>query len=129
MAQKNVIEKEMAEAGTGMRQHSSGYGQIFDDKGVHISKKEARKRLIEGKLIEVPNAGAQTFRQLLADLKFGTVEVLNWTSSAGDWSFALRTREGWLQVYQENRYPYHGFRYTFGNARYESLEALQSTFV
>jgi len=100
------IEKTMCEDATGCRQQN-GIGKFYDDKGNEITLTEARRVFREGKTVEVPNAGAGSYREVLKLLGYKKVEVEDWTSSAGDWTFRIRGRF----VCQENRYPYHGFRY------------------
>ncbi len=100
------IEKQMAEDATGCRQ-SNGIGKFYNNKGYEITIKEAKKMFRQGDIIEVPNAGAGSYREVLNLLGFKKVEVYDWTSSAGDWTFKIRGK----LVCQENRYPYQGFRY------------------
>lgn len=57
--------------------------------------------------------GAGGYRNHFKGLGYKHVEVFDWTSSAGNWSF-LVSRDGvtWLAAFQENNYPRHGFRYS-----------------
>ena len=51
-------------------------------------------------------AGVGAYRQYAASMGYPIVKVLDWTSSAGDWSF-LVSRDGhmWQVLSQENNYP------------------------
>lgn len=100
------IEKEMCEDATGCRQQN-GIGKFYNNKGNEITIKEARQLFRQGETVEVPNAGAGSFREILKCLGYKKVDVYEWGSSAGDWTFKIREH----YAYQENRYPYHGFRY------------------
>lgn len=102
----NDMEREMCESATGIRQYGN-IGKFYDDKGNEISRTEARVLFKEGKIIEVPNAGAGSFREVFNKLGYKKVDVYEWGSSAGDWTFILNGK----YACQENRYPYHGFRY------------------
>jgi len=100
------IEKEMCESATGIKQGKT-LGTFYDNKGNEITTKEARQLFRQGETVEVPNAGAGSFREVLKLLGYKKVDVYEWCSSAGDWTFRIRGH----YVCQENRYPYHGFRY------------------
>ena len=54
--------------------------------------------------------GAGDFREWARQQGYPFCEVLNWTSSAGDWSF-LVSRDGktWHPMWQSNNYPKPGF--------------------
>lgn len=44
---------------------------------------------------------------------YNRVEVLDWTSSAGDWSFLVsKNGKEWFILYQINNYPRAGFTWT-----------------
>lgn len=100
------IEKEVCESATGIRQQKT-LGIFYDDRGNEIGITKARQLFRQGETVEVPNAGAGSFREVLKQLGYKKVDVYDWTSSAGDWTFRIRRH----YVSQENRYPYHGFRY------------------
>ena len=100
------IEKRICEDAIGCRQ-SNGIGKFYNNKGNAITIKEARQLFRHGEMIEVPNAGAGSYREVFNLLGFKKVDVYDWTSSAGDWTFKIRGKF----VCQENRYPYFGFRY------------------
>ena len=92
---------------TGCYERREAGGTLYDGEGNRISTTKARRLFREGEIIEAPNAGASSYNAILARLGYSTVEVEDWTSSAGDWVFRVR---GGL-VFQENRYPSHGFTY------------------
>jgi len=100
------IEKQMCEDATGCKQ-SNGIGKFYNNKGNEITIKEACQLFRQGETVEVPNAGAGSFREVLSLLGYKKVDVYDWTSSAGDWTFIIKGH----YVSQENRYPYNGFRY------------------
>lgn len=102
------LEKQVCEDATGIRQGKT-LGKFYDDKGNEISVRQARKIFRQGKIVEVPNAGAGSFREVLKMLGYKKVNVFECGSSAGNWTFRVRGH----YVAQENRYPYFGFRYGF----------------
>lgn len=83
----------------------------FWSRGARISKKQARQNLREGKEVAVPGAGAGSYLRIFKELRFSEVEEINTGSSAGDWDFAVKDKEGWSLASQENRYPFYGFSY------------------
>src|ERR1035437_5862714 len=111
MNSKNVIQKlqnqVIAEQATGCVERVTAGGQFYDGDGDKVSDAKARKLFRKGELIEAPNAGAGSYDAILARLGYKTVEVEDWTSSAGDWTFAVKGG----YVSQLNRYPFHGFKY------------------
>lgn len=76
--------------------------------GEPVSDTEARRRFRDGTPVELVNVSPNHYKSVLDRLGYTKVSAYDWTSSAGDWT--LRIRGGY--VFQENRYPYHGFRYT-----------------
>ncbi len=56
-------------------------------------------------------AGAGDFKAWAEQQGYPLVEVLDWTSSAGDWSFIVSNNEGegWVLMTQSNNYPQRGF--------------------
>lgn len=101
----NFVEADVADRATGC--HGSPEGQLYSAEGLRIADDEAAEIFLTGVAIEAPNAGAGAYRQILARLGVKVYEVLDQTSSAGNWSF--QTDEG--IVFQNNRHPYHGFSY------------------
>ncbi len=77
-------------------------------------------------------AGAGGYLAYANDLGYERVEVLDWTSSAGDWSFLI-SKDGleWRILWQENNWPRAGFSYSISDTAfygtveqvYEELEA------
>lgn len=54
--------------------------------------------------------GVGGYVEFAQGLGYTHIEVLNWTSSAGDWTF-LVSKDGreWHVLWQENNYPRQGF--------------------
>lgn len=109
MTARDLIQAEVSDQATGCRQRMPSGGQLYDNNGERISDAKARQLFREGEIVEAPNAGAGSYKFILARLGFKNVNVEDWTSSAGDWCFKVKTG----YVFQENRYPYHGFAYSF----------------
>jgi hypothetical protein len=101
------IEKQVCKDATGIRQCKT-LGKFYDGKGNEIKISQARKIFRQGEIVEVPNAGAGSFREVLKMLGYKKIDVYEWCSSAGDWTFKIKGHF----VCQENRYPYFGFRYS-----------------
>jgi len=69
--------------------------------------------------------GADSYKGFAERLGYSHVEVLNWTSSAGDWQFIV-SKDGrrWRILFQENNYPRGpGFSHTLGDEEYEGTAA------
>jgi hypothetical protein len=64
--------------------------------------------------------GADSYKGFAARNGYGHLEVLNWTSSAGDWQFIV-SKDGkrWRVLFQENNYPRPGFSHTLSDEEYE----------
>ena len=103
-------EKQMCEEATGCVQQ--GKITYYKEGGEKITPKQAVYLLKNNKLIEVPSAGAGSYKEIFTSLGFEEVKVIDWTSSAGDWAFGVKNDIGWFLAFQENRYPYHGFKYS-----------------
>ncbi len=58
------------------------------------------------------------FREFAEEAGYPHCHVLDWTSSAGDWSFIV-SEDGltWHLMFQENRWPRQGFHRTIDNER------------
>ena len=106
-----AVEKQACEDATGCRE-SCHNATLYAEGGSNVSDEEASSLFRNGKTIHDPNAGAGSFRQVLARLGYVRVEVLDWTSSAGDWAFKVKAGV----IYQENRYPNCGFKYSLSFA-------------
>jgi hypothetical protein len=101
----------MEETATGCVSNAGDPYTLYNNKGNRITDEEARELLLNGETIEHPNAGANGYREICERLELGVPEVLDWTSSAGDWCFEVGNRA----LFQENRYPGHGFKYIMGD--------------
>jgi hypothetical protein len=127
-------ERYGAEQATGVRQHPAGIGQFYADDGREITPQEAYDIVREGAgAVEVPNAGAGSYRAVFQAMGFTDVEDWETGSSAGDWTLIVHDGEGgfWYPAFQENRYPRHGFRYSINvemgaPTKEELFEILQS---
>jgi hypothetical protein len=103
----------IAEMATGIRERVADGGQFYDGRGEKISDTQARRLVREGEVVEAPNAGSGSYRAVARRLGYSKLEVEDWTSSAGDWCFRLH---GGKFMWQNNRYPRHGFSYSVGRA-------------
>ena len=98
----------VAEAATGVVQR----GKLnFQTRQGSISVKEAKRRIYANEEVAVPAAGAGSYDEVFSKLGFSEVELIESGSSAGDWTFGVKDNFGWRVAYQENRYPYFGYRY------------------
>ena len=73
--------------------------------------------------------GADTYKDFARRHGYGQVEVLDWTSSAGDWQFIVsKDGERWRVLSQENNFPRPGFSHALGDEEYEGTaeEVLQA---
>jgi hypothetical protein len=63
---------------------------------------------------------AGDYRQVALENGYPYLEVYDWTSSAGDWTFIV-SKDGllWRVMWQENNWPRRGFTYTFSDEEYE----------
>ena len=104
------MEKQMCEQATGCRERQDGM-RFYDGDGNAVSDTAARRIVREGEPVEVPGAGAGSYRGIAWRLGYTRLEVEDWTSSAGDWCFRLH---GGKYMWQENMWPSHGFRYRVG---------------
>lgn len=63
--------------------------------------------------------GADSYREFARKKGFKHVEVVDWTSSAGDWSFIVsKNGKTWLVLSQTNNYPRPGFSHEVGVVEY-----------
>jgi hypothetical protein len=113
-------EKKLCEQTTGITE--KGDLIIYNNKGNKITLKEAEKEVDNGKEIEIPAAGAGSYIKVFKNLGFIEVKVIDWTSSAGDWNFGVKDRNGWRVAFQNNRYPYLGFKYCVNSEHFETFE-------
>lgn len=89
---------------------------LYKAGGGTVTPGEARALLEEGNAVECPQAGSGSYREFAELVGLEVTEVIDWTSSAGDW--ALRLADG-RALFQENRHPYRGFKYSIGAYHHE----------
>ena len=123
------MEQRIAEEATGIEAGPSGIGQAYDNQGEDIRGLEVQAALQEGRTVEYPNAGAGSYREVFCTHGgFKDLKVVEQSSSAGDWTFAVYDGKVWRFASQTNRHPYHGFMYsvdyTHARSRFEDLCAL-----
>ena len=132
------MSNAFADQMTGCHEHPRGLGKYYagpinrngwvTDSGEEFADhKAAYDFLREGGEVGVPHAGAGSYDDVFRSLGFTEVEVVEQGSSAGDWSFGVRDgAEGpWHYASQDNRYPYHGFKYRVDfDSSFPSFEAL-----
>ncbi len=114
--------KELAETATGCAENPSGIGEFYDNRGNELTREQAQDALGNGESVEVPNAGSGSYEAVFKALGFEETKVIEWSSSAGDWTFAVRDEETWYVAFQNNRYPHHGFSYSRDTFPFESFE-------
>ena len=119
---RKVLAKNIAEQATGIEER--GKLQFWSSKGERIERKEAKRRIEEGEMIEVPSAGAGSYDEIFQDLGFEEIRDIFLSSSAGDWTFGVKDKRGWRVAGQENRYPYYGFKYWIGKESFKDFETL-----
>ena len=62
--------------------------------------------------VECMDAGWYGLLHALQDI-YEAVEIVDWTSSAGDWMLAFQADNGrWYPAWQENMYPTRGYRWS-----------------
>jgi hypothetical protein len=84
---------------------SSQYGVVF-----YGNENEFLAALEHGSGLLCGGANWWTFGEVMRDL-FDDAEYIDWTSSAGDWTLAIRAGDVWFSAYQENDWPNSGFRW------------------
>lgn len=118
-----TTEQYAAEQATGCRQR--GALVFYNDDGHEVTIEQAADLFWEHEPVIVPAAGAGSYRPILMDFGCEDIEVLDWTSSAGDWVFAIKDGDTWRVVFQANRYPHCGFRYRLSDTYFaQSFEGL-----
>ena len=67
--------------------------------------------------------GAGNYRDVAKKQGYKFLDVFDWTSSAGDWSFIV-SEDGivWRMMFQTNNFPRAGFTYAFGDALFEGTK-------
>lgn len=62
--------------------------------------------------------GAGDYARYAKSQGYPRCEVVDWTSSAGDWTFIVSADgELWYPMFQENNYPRPGFTHTIDESR------------
>jgi hypothetical protein len=104
----------MAESATGMFAGYDELANMCDEHGNLITVEQARQLLFDAEEpIILPNAGAGTYKKVISEiLQADELEVIDWTSSAGDWTLAYKDGDTWYPLFQSNRWPMHGFSYS-----------------
>lgn len=118
-----TFEKQIAEQATGLPEHPRGSGQFYFAGGATLTDEQARTEILNDAAIEVPNAGAGSYREVFQRLGFKDVQPFCLSSSAGDWNFAVHDGESWRAANQFNRHPYHGFSYNVYPRTFDTKEA------
>jgi len=63
--------------------------------------------------------GANSYRDFAIQRGYTEIEVLNWCSSAGDWSFIVsKNKRKWRILFQTNNWPRPGFSHVLGDEVY-----------
>ena len=107
------MNKTISEEATGIRPSLIGLGCFYDVRENRLSREEAQDVLHQGETVEVPNAGAGSYKEFfLTRMGYDSLKAIDQTSSAGDWSFGVAEEGVWYLAFQDNRWPYSGFRYT-----------------
>jgi hypothetical protein len=93
--------------------HGSFSGNIHKDPDGEVTNfVDAWHFMLGGGTVSVPAAGAGSYRDFFTAVGCTGCGPLETGSSAGDWTFVVQGPDNlWRAAYQENRYPYHGFRY------------------
>ena len=124
-----LTERLLAEQATGLAQTRRGLGKYYVSESLAVSPRTACDMLRDGRAvcIHIPNAGAGSYREFFTSLGITEVQVVDHTSSAGDWVFAIKDgAEGmWYPAFQTNRYPRHGFSYSINfDEPFDTLDRL-----
>jgi hypothetical protein len=106
------MEKLQAEEATGIKENPNGFGNMYSFGGAKLTPTEAVDLVRNQDAVEVPNAGAGSYREVFKALGYADVKTVDTTSSAGDWTFMVEDNGLWYIASQENRYPYRGFAYS-----------------
>lgn len=121
--------KCVAEEATGVPQRGKYLRRMYTRDGNGIAPIIAQRELRNGQVIEVPNAGAGSYAAFFECMGFRSTETVDTSSSAGDWSFLLKDKDGtWRIGFQTNRYPYYGMAYTVSALSFDSQDAALSAF-
>lgn len=119
-------EEYAAESATGCYRTGRHLGQFFDHRNNPITRRLGFLEFAAGNPVSVPNAGAGSYREVFKRLGCSQVEVYEQSSSAGDWSFAVRFHRKWYMASQNNNYP-QGAGFSYGmnlNMPFDSFDQL-----
>jgi len=91
-------------------------GEKFEPESIIAEEQSVALREYLESLTEVRAAGcsgAGGYREAFRKMGFQYLEVLDQTSSAGDWTFIVsNNKEDWHLAWQENNWPRAGFSYS-----------------
>jgi len=118
----SCAEKMQAEEATGVRANPRGVGKFYAFGGVELSAAGAAECIRNDGSVEVPNAGAGSYREVFEALGYKDVKTFDTGSSAGDWSFVVLDDGLWFMAFQSNRYPRYGFTYSVDIHGFETCE-------
>ena len=95
-----------------LRPQNTEVGYLYVGGDNKVSARRAREALDNGKSVEVPNARSMSYGKFFAGImQYEDIKVIEWSSSAGDWTFGVKDGDFWYVAGQSNRYPRHGFSY------------------
>jgi hypothetical protein len=108
ISMERIMEAQMAEQATGIPRAPVAF-TLYKNGGATVTPEEARALLEAGESVEVPAAGAGSYREFAKLVGLEVADTLETSSSAGDW--LLKLADGRV-MFQRNRYPNYGFEYT-----------------
>jgi hypothetical protein len=110
------------------RSKNHAYPGVYDDRLSYVVRRFKHEGLVRKSMTveswkrsplteEEANAEAKDYQDFAHLLGYTHIKTLDWTSSAGDWSFIVsKDGEAWDILFQENQFPAsHGFKWYFGN--------------
>ena len=116
-----TMETEVAEQATGCtaRGELKLYAGNINRKGLvsrgdflFETKEDLQDWILAGGSVNVPGAGAGSYRQVFEAMGYKVEAGWNQCSSAGDWSFILNDGDYYMMGFQDNNYPRAGFSYS-----------------
>jgi len=124
----DIATRIVAEQATGIAQRKKSLGKYYVSESLAVSPRTAYEMMRRGQAISIhlPNAGAGSYKEFFESLGLDTVQAVDLTSSAGDWSFAVKDGAFWYPATQTNRCPRAGFSYCIQYDRpYDTFERLR----
>lgn len=106
---RKILEPLVEEQATGLVQ-THALGKYYNHKE-EVLLVDAAKREVVADGVEVPNAGAGSYKEFFRSLGYKEARTIESSSSAGDWTLAVFDGTHWHPGFQSNRYPYYGFKY------------------